>query len=163
MGVSISTTAGMVSGEAAWLAPVTRSATDAAALVRLLANFITTTVPLCATRRPGDALDPEQPARVGLQHLWPDLIADLELGEIGKPPVRRDHGPIRAEQHLILQNRIDVAHQDRREIFWRPAGEIDVDVRLVGCDRQRLPCQGNEGCARMIFRSGKSAATSSMY
>src|SRR5580704_6529270 len=104
MGVSSSTTAGMVSGEAARLAPASNSATDTAALVSFLASFITTTVPLCATKRPGDALDPEQPARVGLQHLRPDLLADLELGEIGKPPVRRDHGPIRAEQHLILQN-----------------------------------------------------------
>jgi len=29
-------------------------------------------------------------------------LADFELGDIGEPPVRRDHGPVRAEQHLFL-------------------------------------------------------------
>lgn len=37
---------------------------------------------------------------------------------------------------LILQDRVDVAHQDRREILLRPAGQVDIDVR--GGDRQRL-------------------------
>src|ERR1700728_2459248 len=88
-------------------------------------------------------LDAQQLPRIGLQHFRPDLVADLEFGEVRHPAVGRDHRPVRSEQHLVLQNAVDVAHQDRRGIFWRPAGE--------------------GGGARMIFKSGKSAATSSTY
>src|SRR6202012_4996460 len=75
--------------------------------------------------------DPEQLAGVGLQHLWPDLVTDVELGEIGEPAIGRDHRPVRTEQHLILQYAVDIAHQDRREIFRRPAREVNVDIGLV--------------------------------
>src|SRR5581483_7662282 len=90
------------------------------------------------------ALDAEQFPRVRLQHFRPDFLADVELGEIGKPAVRRDHRPIGAEQHLVLQDRVDIAHQDRWKIFRRPAGEVDIDIRFVGCDRKRflLPGKG---------------------
>src|SRR4051812_13490798 len=84
------------------------------------------------------ASDTQKLARVGLQYFRPDLVANIELGKIRQPAVRRDHRPVRAEQHLVLQDGVDVAHQDRREIFRRPAGEIDVDVRFVGRDRQSL-------------------------
>src|SRR5256885_11150104 len=66
------------------------------------------------------ASDTQKLTRVGLQYFRPDLVADIELGKIRQPAVRRDHRPVRAEQHLVLQDGVDVAHQDRRGIIWRP-------------------------------------------
>ena len=49
----------------------------------------------------------------------------------------------------------------RREVLRRPAGEVDVDLRLVQATDSASSCQGNDGWARMIGMSGKSTATSS--
>src|SRR5437667_8565715 len=93
--------------------------------------------------------------RVGLQYFRPDFLPDVELGEIRQPAVRRDHRPVRAEQHLVLQDRVDVAHENRRKVFWRPAGEVDIDVRLVGRDRQRLLLPGEGGVGEDDLQVGK--------
>src|SRR5258708_37791006 len=61
------------------------------------------------------ASDTQELSRICLQYLRPDLVADLELGEIRYPAIGRDHRPVRTEQHLVLQNAVDVAHQDRRK------------------------------------------------
>ena len=58
--------------------------------------------------------------------------------EVAQPAVRGDQREVRAEQHLVLELGVRVADQVLREVLRRPAGEVDVDVRLVDRDRQRL-------------------------
>src|SRR6185312_6768321 len=132
-GLSISTTIAEDSPARPSAAPPVRSAARRA---MVLANFVTGHLNASPMREPW--LYTQNPPRVGLQYLGPDFLADVEFGKIRQPAVRRDDRPVRAEQHLVLQNRIDVAHQDRRIICRRPAREVDIDVRLVGRDRQRL-------------------------
>ena len=55
-----------------------------------------------------------------------------------QPAVRGDHRVVRAEQHLPLQERVRVLDELGREVLRRPAGEVDVDLRLVHGDRDRL-------------------------
>src|ERR1700761_466884 len=55
---------------------------------------------------------------------------DVEGVEVPQPPVGSDDRPIGPEQHFMLQQTVGVSHQDRREIFRRPARQIDVHVWL---------------------------------
>src|SRR5918912_762868 len=57
--------------------------------------------------------------------------------------VRRDERKIRSEQHLASEQTVGVPHQLRREVPGRPAGQVDVDVRLVRGHRQRLVLPGD--------------------
>ena len=55
---------------------------------------------------------------------------------------------------LVSQQRVRVLHELRREVLRRPAGEVDVDLRACGVATEiASSCHGNDGCARMIFRS----------
>ena len=58
--------------------------------------------------------------------------------EVLQPAVGRDQRVVRAEQHLVLELGVRVLDQVRREVLRRPPAEVDVDVRLVDGDRQRL-------------------------
>jgi hypothetical protein len=49
------------------------------------------------------------------------------------------------EQDFLLLHRVAVLDQDLREVLRRPAGEIDVDIRLVVGDRKRLFLPGERG------------------
>src|SRR5690242_13031422 len=44
----------------------------------------------------------EQPGGVLLEDQWPDVGFDVELVEVGQPPVRCDHREIGSEQHFAL-------------------------------------------------------------
>src|SRR5438067_12368199 len=46
--------------------------------------------------------------RVVLEYLRPHLRLDVELAEVGQPPVRRDQRIVRPEQHLVLQQSVGV-------------------------------------------------------
>src|SRR5919198_19046 len=77
-----------------------------------------------------------------LEDQWPDLVAETGLLEIGQPAVGGDHGVVGAEQYLVLEQRVGVLDQLRREVIRRPAGQVDVHLRLVQRDRQRLVLPG---------------------
>ena len=64
--------------------------------------------------------------------------AEARFREVLEPAVRRDQRIVGAEQHLGLELRVRVLHQLRRKVFRRPARQVDVDVRLVQADGQRL-------------------------
>ena len=97
---------------------------------------------------------PEQPPGVLLHDQRPDLVADRDLLEVGHPPVRRQQRVVGPEQHLVLQQRVRVLNQVRREILRRPAGQIDVDLRLVQADGDRLvlPRETTDAPARSACR-----------
>ena len=104
--------------------------------------------------------------RVGLQHFRPDAVADLRVLQ---NPTASGPGVITGQSEpnsiLSLQDRVDVAHQDRQgNISATSRRGRDIDVRSACGLRPTapLPARGSEGCARMILRSGISAATSSM-
>ena len=84
----------------------------------------------------------EQAGGVVLEDLGPDLGLDVELVEVGQPAVRGDDRVVRAEQDLVLQQGVRVPDELRREVLRRPAGQVDVDVRLVRGDRERLVLPG---------------------
>src|SRR5690606_12761753 len=78
--------------------------------------------------------------------LLEDQVVNLgpEVGrlEVLEPAIRRDERKVGAEQHLVLELAVRIAHELFREILRRPAGEIDVNVRLVQANRQRLVLPG---------------------
>src|SRR5207302_776665 len=80
--------------------------------------------------------------RALLQNQRPDLVLDRKLCEVGEPAIRTDQREVRAEQHLLLEQRVRVADQDLREVLRRPAREVDVNVRLVDRNGQRLLLPG---------------------
>src|SRR5690349_20054855 len=59
----------------------------------------------------------EHAYRVVLEYLRPHLRLDVELAEVGQPPVRRDQRIVRTEHHLVLQQRVGVPDELRREIL----------------------------------------------
>ena len=54
--------------------------------------------------------------------------------EVAAPAVHLDVRVVGAEQHLGAQLPVGGANQLRREVLRRPAGQVDVDVRLVRGD-----------------------------
>src|SRR5690242_18560553 len=84
----------------------------------------------------------EQPDGVVLEHQGTDLVLDRELLEVAQPAVGGDQRVVRAEEHLVLERPVRVADQVLREVLGRPAGEVDVDVRLVDGDRQGFVLPG---------------------
>src|SRR6185436_15081627 len=80
----------------------------------------------------------EQVDRVALENQRSNLVANVDLREVGEPPLRGDQRIVRTEQHFSFQLSVRVLHELRWEILRRPAGEVDVDLRLVQGDRQRL-------------------------
>ena len=82
--------------------------------------------------------EPEQPHRVLFQNQRPHVILDTDLLEIRQPAIRRQQRVVRPEQHLCFEQRVGVLNQRRREILRRPAGEIDVHLRLVQADGNRF-------------------------
>src|SRR3954469_2853917 len=79
--------------------------------------------------------EPEHLGGVVLEDQGADVVLDLEIGEVGAPPVGGDDGEVRPEQHLAFEQRVGRLHQLRREVLRRPPGQVDVDIRLVGGDR----------------------------
>ena len=65
--------------------------------------------------------EPEKARGVALDDIGAQFILDRDFFKIGQPTFGRDHGPVRAEQHLFSQDRIAIFHQNVWEIFWRPA------------------------------------------
>src|SRR6266702_1599246 len=88
-------------------------------------------------RRRGGA-ETQKPGRVLLHDQRAHLGLDVQLLEIPDPPVGGEGREIRAEEHLVAQQAVGVLHQQGREVLRRPAGQVDVDARLVGRDRQSL-------------------------
>src|SRR5438067_12812 len=78
----------------------------------------------------------KKPRRILLQDQRPHLGLDRQLVELLHPTLGRDHGVVRAEQDLLLQQRVGILDQERWEILRRPPGEIDVDLRLVRRHRE---------------------------
>jgi hypothetical protein len=70
--------------------------------------------PQGAARSPGQT---EHPRRVVLEDHRPHLVLDLELREVGLPPIEGEDGEVGAEQHLALQQRVRRLHQLRREVL----------------------------------------------
>ncbi len=95
---------------------------------------------------------PQQTGGVVLGDVFAQLVFDVDLLKRRQPAFRTDHRPVRAKQHLLLQNRNVVALQDRREVFRRPANDVELDIGLVLRHRQRLFLLGKARWARM---SGK--------
>src|SRR5689334_23539516 len=57
---------------------------------------------------------------VALEYQRANLVANVDLREIGEPALRRDQRIIRAEQHFSLELSICVLHELRREVLRRP-------------------------------------------
>src|SRR5262249_19267709 len=89
----------------------------------------------------------QQAGRVLLHDQRPYLGLDVQVLEILDPPVGRDGREVRAEEHLVAQQAVGVPHEQGREVLRRPAGQVDVDARLVRRDRQGLllPREGRVG------------------
>ena len=84
------------------------------------------------------SVQPEQAHGVLLEDQRAHLRLDVELVEVGEPAIRRDERIVGAEQHPVAQQRVGVLDQLRREVLRRPAGQVDVDLRLVHRHRERL-------------------------
>ena len=89
----------------------------------------------------------EEPGRVLLEDLRADLVLDLQLLEVGQPAVGREDRVVGAEEDLVLEQRVGVLDELRREVLRGPAGEVDVHARLVRGHRQGLvlPGEGRVG------------------
>src|SRR5690606_20062007 len=59
----------------------------------------------------------EELDRVLLEDQRLDLVAETGVLEILEPALRRDQRVVRSEQHLVLQQRVRIVHQLRREVF----------------------------------------------
>src|SRR3712207_5381542 len=94
---------------------------------------------------PERSAEAEHPDGVVLEDQRPDVVLDLELLEVGQPPVGGDDREVRAEQHLALEQRVGGPHQLRREVLRGPPGQVDVDVCLVGGDRDGLVLPRHRG------------------
>src|SRR5215471_9838243 len=84
----------------------------------------------------------QQPRRVLLEDLRSYLVLDRQLGEVGEPAIRGEQREVRPEQDLVLQQGVGVLDELRREVLRRPARQVDVDLRLVGGDTERLVLPG---------------------
>jgi len=60
------------------------------------------------------------------------------LSKSASPALRRDERVVGAEQHPVAKQRVRVLDELRWEVLRRPARQVDVDLRLVHGDRQRL-------------------------
>src|SRR5262245_52048363 len=100
-------------------------------------------------------LQPQQLRRILLEDQRAHLGSDVDLLEVRHPAVGRERRIVGAEQHLLAQQRVGVMHQNRREVFRRPAGEVDVDVGLVLTDRERLLLPGERGVRDDDLHLGK--------
>src|SRR5579875_1249486 len=69
-----------------------------------------------STGSPASAVQAEQAYRVLLENLRPDGGLDVQQAEVPQPAVRGQQRVVRAEQDLVLQQRVDAAHELRREI-----------------------------------------------
>src|SRR5690606_2154940 len=87
----------------------------------------------------------EQPGGVLLQDERPYVGPNVDLLEVRQPAVRRDHGVVRTEQYLALEQGVGVLDKQWREVLRRPTGQVDVDLRLVQRHRQRLLLPGEGG------------------
>jgi hypothetical protein len=82
--------------------------------------------------------NPKQPDRVFFEDQGAHFIFDSNFLEIGQPSIRCDQGEIGPEQHLLFQERIRILNQHRRKVFRRPAGEVDIHLRLMQAHRDRF-------------------------
>src|SRR5204863_7112433 len=64
-----------------------------------------------------DVRETEQPQRVVLQNQRTNLVSNRDLFEVGQPAIRRDQGIVRAEEHLVLQQRVRILDQRRRKVL----------------------------------------------
>src|ERR1700731_4280084 len=87
----------------------------------------------------------EKADRVLLEDQGTHVGLDRDRLEVGKPSLRCDHRIVGSKQQLILEDGIGVLHQYRRKVVRRPARQIDIDLWLVGSDRQRFILPGKGG------------------
>src|SRR6204780_5003341 len=88
--------------------------------------------------RRGLSRELEKAGRVLFKNERAHLVLDLDLVEVGQPALRTDHWPVGTEKHLLLEKRVAVLEENLRKILWRPARQVDVDVRLVVGHGERL-------------------------
>jgi hypothetical protein len=81
--------------------------------------------------------------RVLLEDLRTHCVVDRQTVEVAQPAFRGDQGEVAAEEDLVRQHAVDVLQQLRLEVLGRPAGQVDVDVRLVQGDGQALVLPGH--------------------
>ena len=68
------------------------------------------------------------------------------LLEVGEPAVGRDQRVVRAEQDVVLEERVRVLDELRREVLRRPAGQVDVDLPACAARRRSpRPATGTTG------------------
>ena len=82
----------------------------------------------------GKTSDLQKLPRIVLEDQRSHFVLDRNISEILQPAIRRDRRPVGAEQHFVLQQRIGVLDENRWKVFRRPAGHVDIDIRLVGRD-----------------------------
>src|ERR1700733_7539398 len=89
----------------------------------------------------------EKSRRILFENERAHLVLDLDFLEVGQPALRTDHRPVGTEKHLLLEKRVAVLDENLRKILRRPARQVDVDVRLVVGDSERLflPREGRMG------------------
>src|ERR1700733_4802502 len=80
----------------------------------------------------------EKSRRILFENERAHLVLDLDFLEVGQPALRTDHRPVGTEKHLLLEKRVAVLDENLRKILRRPARQVDVDVRLVVGDGERL-------------------------
>ncbi len=59
----------------------------------------------------------QQLPRVLFENQWTNFFTNRRLFQIGDPAIRGNQRIIRTKQYLVLQKRIGILHQLRREIF----------------------------------------------
>src|SRR5690625_1289312 len=96
-------------------------------------------------RAVGRVAQAEEARGVLLEDQRLDFVLDVELLEILHPPFGSDHREVGTEEHLVLEQRVGVLHELRREVLGRPTRQIDVHPRLVRGHRQRLVLPGEGG------------------
>ena len=111
--------------------------------------------------RGGVSAQAEQPNSVVFEDAGHHFGLECGVLDVAQPAVWREQREVRAEQHPVLQERVRGADELRGKYFGlHPERSIQVLCLWVATERASS-CQGTEGCAMMICRSGKSAATAS--
>src|SRR6185369_2543335 len=80
----------------------------------------------------------EQAHRVLLEDQRLDVVLEAGFLEVLQPAVGRDQREVAAEEDAVLEQRVRVLDELRREVLRAPAREVDPDVGLVHGERDRL-------------------------